>query len=389
MKQNIFAGIWKNKNKWWLAAGLFVLLGTLLSGGEQDVTKQPETSRQEVLQQNAATALEVHFIDVGQGDATLIKSDGHYMLIDAGDNSHGTAVQLYLRKQGVEKLDYLVLTHTDADHIGGADVVVTKFDVDNIFLSDFEKDNSTYEDLVNAIDYRGMRYSTPSVGEEFTFGDASFTILAPGREYEDANNGSLALLLRNGENTFVFTGDCEEEAEKDILATGIAIDCDVYKAGHHGSKVSSGQDFLEAMSPTYVVISCEAGNAYGHPHAATLNKLRDMGIQVFRTDEQGSVIAYSDGKDITWNCMPSRSWLAGEPMQSGQSSGDAQVNQTKVPGTEMQFATTYICNQNTLKFHYPTCPSVDDMAESNKLPVTWSREEVVAGGYVPCGRCKP
>lgn len=256
--------------------------------------------------------LEVHFIDIGQGDATLIKADGHYMLIDAGDNSQGSNVQMYLENQGVDKLDYLILTHTDADHIGGADVIVTKFDIDNIFIGDYKKNNKTYEELMNAIEYRYMTYSTPEVGSVYELGNAEFTILAPNDVYKDANNTSIALILKNGENTFMFTGDCETEAEEDIIANGINLDVDVYHAGHHGSSTSSSKAFLDAMTPEYTVISCAEDNKYGHPHAETLNNLRAMGVKVFRTDEQGSVVAYSDGTKITWNCAPTESWKSGE-----------------------------------------------------------------------------
>lgn len=263
----------------------------------------------------AVADMEVHFIDVGQGDATLIKADDKYMLIDAGDNSKGTTVQSYLKKQGVDKLDYLILTHTDADHIGGADVIITKFEVDTLFIGDFKKDNSTYEELMDAIEYKRLKYSTPAVGNEYRLGNAIFTIVAPNTTYDDPNNSSIALLFKNGENTFLFTGDCEEESETDILANGIDIDCDVYKVGHHGSRTASGKDFLKAISPEYGIISCAEENSYGHPHAEVLNNLRNMSVKVFRTDEQGSVVAYSNGTEITWNSEPSDTWKAGEPKE--------------------------------------------------------------------------
>ena len=267
---------------------------------------------------STSSGMEVHFIDVGQGDATLIKADGHAMLIDSGENDKGTAVQLYLKKQGVERLDYLVLTHTDSDHIGGADVIISKFDIGQIFLSDFKKDNKTYRELMDSMKSRNMTFSTPEVGTEYELGNAVFTIIAPNDTYDDPNNSSMALILDYGENSFLFSGDCEEEAERDILENGMNLDVDVYQAGHHGSRSSSTEAFLDAMSPEYTVISCEEKNSYGHPHAQTLNNLRARRIKVFRTDEQGSIVAYSDGAHITWNCSPSESWQAGEPTGSGR-----------------------------------------------------------------------
>lgn len=261
---------------------------------------------------NDSGRMEVHFIDVGQGDATLVTCDDKAMLIDAGDNSMGTTVQLYLQKQGIEKIDYLILTHPDADHIGGADVIVTKFEIANVFMSDFTKDNKTYDDLIRALKNKNYKWSTPSVGNTYRLGSAEFTILAPNTLYDDPNNSSIALLLRNGEDSFLFTGDAEEEAEYDMLANGLNMSCDVFKAGHHGSSTSNSEDFLISASPEYVVVSCGEDNSYGHPHAEPLNVFRSMGIQLFRTDEQGTIIATSDGTGITWNCAPSDSWQVGE-----------------------------------------------------------------------------
>lgn len=262
--------------------------------------------------------MEVHFIDVGQGDCTLVKCGDKAMLIDAGDDSQGTAIQNYLQKQGVKKLDYLILTHPDADHIGGAPVIITKFEIGKVFISNFEKDNNTYRKLIQALDEKRLSYSTPKVGDSYTLESAQFTILAPNGTYQSPNNASIALLLKNGSNSFLFSGDAEEEAEADILKNGISLSADVYQVGHHGSKTSSSQAFIEAIKPTWAVISCAEGNSYGHPHAQTLNTLRSMGIKVFRTDEQGSIVATSDGKEITWNCAPSESWKAGETVDRGK-----------------------------------------------------------------------
>lgn len=284
------------------ATRFFGGLGISPAGGNSDTPSGEKGS-----------GLEVHFIDVGQGDATLIKADGHAMLIDSGENDKGTAVQLYLKKQGVDQLDYLVLTHTDSDHIGGADVIISKFDIGQIFLSDFKKDNKTYRDLRNSMKYKNMTFSTPEVGAEYELGDAVITFLAPNDTYEDPNNSSIALILDYGDNSFLFSGDCEKEAERDILKNDLNLDVDVYQVGHHGSKSSSTEEFLDAMSPEYAVISCAEESGYGHPHAKTMNNLRARGIKVFRTDEQGSIVAYSDGERIKWNCSPSESWKAGEP----------------------------------------------------------------------------
>ena len=293
---------------------LTVVKDTSNTLGFQMAETEADTQKEEKIE-NAFSKMQVHFIDVGQGDATLITCDDEAMLIDAGDNAKGTTVQLYLKKQGIQKLKYLILTHPDADHIGGADVIVTKFDIENVFMSDYTKDNKTYDELISALNNKSLKWTTPNIGNTYSLGSAEFTIIAPNTSYSDPNNSSIGLVLKNGENTFLFTGDAEEEAEYDILANGLDINCDVYKAGHHGSKTASTEELLEAATPEYVVISCEEGNSYGHPHAGPMNSFRSMGMKLFRTDEQGSIVATSNGTEITWNCAPSDSWQAGERTQ--------------------------------------------------------------------------
>ena len=360
--------------------------------------------------------LEVHYIDVGQGSATLLKSRRHAMLIDTGDSDQGTKIQLYLTKQGVENLDYLVLTHPDADHIGGAPVIITKFGIGQLFLSNYEKDNKTTQKVRDAMQYKGLTASDCQVGDTFALGNASFTILGPAKEYADSNNASIVIMVQNGNNRFLFTGDCEAEAEADLIASGADLSADVYLAGHHGSDTASSQAFMDAVSPMYAVISCGEGNSYGHPHAEVLNRFRSMGIQVFRTDEQGSVVAESDGTGITWNCAPSESWQTGERTKNAQNAVTDQAyaqepemqqstdengaatqqsdavtlpaqEQKPVVADETPQAGNYIGNRNNGKLHKASCSYLPD--PQNQVPFT-TREEAVEAGYDdPCKRCNP
>ncbi len=376
--------------------------------------------------------LEIHFIDVGQGDCTLLLCGGEAMLIDAGDNSQGTKIQSYLQKRNVETLKYVVCTHPDEDHIGGMDVILYKFDCETILMTDEEKDTNTYRDVVDTMENRGYQRTLPEVGQQYSLGDAVFTILGPSELSSDSNNNSIALLLVHGDNRFLFTGDAEAEEEEEMVDSGIPLDADVYKAGHHGSRTSSSEQLLEAVSPAYVVISCGEGNSYGHPHAETMNHLRAMGAQVFRTDEQGSIVLSSDGSEIRWNCSPSDTWQAGEPTgSSGErppESEPGQSGKTRPEDADGSFGTeqserqqsgesgsvsagmtsgmtsavteapeetsapgefSYICNTNTKKFHYPDCSSVKQMKDKNKLPVNATRDELINQGYDPCKKCKP
>lgn len=252
------------------------------------------------------SVMEVHYIDVGQGDCTLITCGGDAMLIDAGDNTKGTAVQKYLNEQGVSKLKYLVCTHHDADHIGGADVVITKFECETVFMTTEDTDTKTYRDVLAAMDYKRYSPTLPKVGERYTLGSAEFTIIAPAQLYDESNNNSISLILQHGENRFMFTGDSEYEAELAIAAAGIDIsEITVYKAGHHGSYTSSSEMLLDIMNPRFAVISCGRENEYGHPHDATLTRLSMRGIDVFRTDEEGTIVAVSDGTIVSFNVPPS------------------------------------------------------------------------------------
>lgn len=296
---------------------VLIALILLLAGCEFPETdiawNNQEKTENEANSVQLTDTLTVHFLDVGQGDCTLITCGDHAMLIDAGDNSKGTTVEQYIKKQNITRLDYVIGTHPDADHIGGLDVAIYKFDCGTIILPDFEKSTATYRDVIDTINNKGYKITRPVVGETYALGDAQFTIISPvSDDYGDnANNYSVGIRLTYGNTSFLFAGDAEEEAEEDMLESGEELSADVYKASHHGSKTSNTEEFLNAVNPEYAVISCGENNSYGHPHAQTLNTFRSMGIKVFRTDEQGAIIIKSDGKELTFNCSPSESWKAG------------------------------------------------------------------------------
>ena len=334
--------------------------------------------------------LEVHFIDVGQGDSTLLICDGEAMLIDAGNNDQGTKIQNYLTKQGVKKLKYMIGTHPDADHIGGMDVVLYKFDCDTILMPSEAKDTATYRDVIDTMKNKGYQNTLPQVGKEYTLGEAVFTILSPGKEYDNSNDNSIAIRVLYGKKSFLFTGDGEEEAEEDMLRSGLVLKADVYKAGHHGSRTASSEKFMKTVSPKYAVISCKEGNSYRHPHAATMNTFRAMGIDVFRTDEQGTIVAKCDKETITFNASPSDTWKAGEPTGTGKKQNHIKnEKQENLQGKEEKRNSSYICNTNTMKFHLESCQSVQNMKKENKQEVFTNREELINQGYKPCGTCNP
>lgn len=349
--------------------------------------------------------MEVHYIDVGEADSALVICGDEAMLIDAGNPDQGSEIRLYLKQQGVEKLKYLLLTHSDRDHIGGAASIVSNMDIDNLFMCRYEKDNDVYLNLINEIDYKSMKWSTPEVGSKYELGDAIITIVAPNREYDNPNDSSIAFVIRHGEDSFIFTGDAEVAAEEDIVNNGLDISADVYYVGHHGSSTSSTQPFLDKVSPTYAVISCAKENDYGHPHVETMNSLMAMEVQLYRTDEQGTIIAYSNGTEITFNVEPTNDWSIGnsehaesastqvkkawaEATRAVQPKSTENVEETEAVEPQKE-EITYVLNTNSMKFHKPECDSVKDMKEKNRKDVSLSREEVIELGYEPCKRCNP
>ena len=336
------------------------------------------------ISQNSSN-MEVHFIDVGQGDSTLIKVGDHAMLIDAGDNSEGTAVQSYLESQNVKKLDYAIGTHPDADHIGGLDVIVYKFDCKKVFMPDITSDTKTYDDVVQALKSRNQKAQTPKLDKTYSLGDATFTVIAPVKDYgEDTNNWSIGILLQYGDNRFLFTGDAAKQAEEDMIDAGEDLSADVYKASHHGSKTGSSDDFLDKVNPTYAVISCGEGNKYGHPSAQTLNNFRSRGIKTFRTDNQGTIVAYSNGSNITWNASPDTTWTPGEP----KGSSSKKTTESTVKSTS-KTKVSYVINEDTGKFHLSSCRFVKQMNEENKVISSKSKVTLIKEGYEACKVCKP
>ena len=299
----------KNQAKRFLLAVIALVLAAVYPVQEQ-LTK--ETGGTAV---SDGSTLEVHYLDIGQGDCTLIRQGDHAMLIDAGNNSKGTKVQDYLENQGIDHLDYVIGTHPDADHIGGLDVIIYKFDCGKVMMPDYSKDTQTYDDVIQAAKSKDYQIAHPKAGEEYTLGEAEVTVVCPVKDNygSNANDYSIGVRVQVGENSFLFTGDAEEHSEEDMVSSGENLKADVYKAAHHGSRTANTEDFLKAVDPQYVVISCGEGNTYGHPHAEVLNRFREMGIQIFRTDDQGTIVAVSDGQTIAFNASPSDNWIPGEP----------------------------------------------------------------------------
>jgi len=246
-----------------------------------------------------AGSAEFHFIDVGQGDAALIRAEGANILIDGGDISAQNTLIEYLNAEGIKKLDLMVGTHPHSDHIGGLVPVVRQLEIDQIIMPRADHTSAVYQELLTSIQEKGLKITSPASGEAIQIGPLEILALGPVRDnYGDLNNMSVILKISFGDISFLFTGDGEKDAEADILGTGLNVNAQVLKVGHHGSVSSTSYDFLEAVNPDIAVISCKLDNEYGHPHQEVLDRLKAAGITVYRTDLMGDIILVTDGKSI-------------------------------------------------------------------------------------------
>lgn len=263
---------------------------------------------------------ELHYINVGQGDSTLIMAEGKAILIDTGERDGDNVLINYLNSLGITELEYFIITHFDSDHFGEAQEVLESFTVNNLIIPDQVKTTRMYENFMIAVEERpeinvAVVSDNDDIGDMITVdscidingiinvGELEIKILAPVRDsYSGSNDYSIIMMVRWGNNKFLITGDAEEDAEEAALDyhQSSAFACDVYKAGHHGSSTSSSQELLDCTGADYVIVSCGLDNEYGHPHIEAMERFDAMGAAVYRTDLQGTIVAVTDGENITF-----------------------------------------------------------------------------------------
>lgn len=333
----------------------------------------PATNRNEAPEQNPGETeptvfatedetLQVHFLDVGQADCALLYTQGHAMLIDAGNVEDSSLIVSYLLDLGIQELDCVVATHAHEDHAGGMAGILAVFPVETVYVTTTTYASQCYDDFMHYVDQQRLEPRIPSPGDTYALGDATVTFLGPIKSYAETNDTSLVCRVDYGDRSFLFTGDMELEAEGDLLEAGANLQADVLKLGHHGSSTSTGPEFFARVNPDWGIISCGAGNTYGHPNQETLDLLAATQTPYYRTDEVGTVIATTDGETIVFTTDTGADATQGqEPSQEG-----------------------YIGNKNSLVFHLPTCTGLP--AEKNQVALE-SWEQAVEAGYTPCSRC--
>jgi competence protein ComEC len=250
---------------------------------------------------DAAGELEVHYLDVGQADATLLLHDEVAILIDAGHWQSSDVVPL-LQSRGVDALDLVIVTHPHADHIGQFDRVMDAFPVDEVWWSGSVTTSQTFERAVTALERSDAAYEEPRVGDRATLGPLSIDVVNPpsGVGRSDLHDAAVGLRVTFGEVRFLFTGDAESATEARMTSTSAAtIAADVLQLGHHGSRTSTTAPFLSAVDPAVAIYSAGASNQYGHPHGSVIERLLAADIEVYGTDVHGSIMVTTDG--ATWS----------------------------------------------------------------------------------------
>lgn len=239
--------------------------------------------------------LQVIFLDVGQGDSILIQKGSRQILIDGGPSGKVEMAKLgkYLPYFDRE-IELVIATHPDKDHIAGLIEAARNYKIDKVLTTAAEKDTQTFKEWKDVLAYNKIETLEVWRGTEIKFEDADMKIMSPpekvAADVGDSNNSSIVARLDYGNNSFLFTGDIESPAEKEILESGENVDVGILKVAHHGSKYSSSEAFLDAASPEEAVISVSATNSYGHPTKEVLEALEKRNIEIFRTDEDRDII---------------------------------------------------------------------------------------------------
>lgn len=256
----------------------------------QNITiKTGETINNSFISENYKN-LKVYFFDVGQADSILVINEDKTMLIDAGNNDDGDLLVKNLKKLNVSKIDYLIGTHPHEDHIGGLDNIIKNFVIGKIYMPKVQTNTKTFEDVLDAVSDKGLKITTPKVGDLFNVGNAECKVLAVGNDANNLNSTSIVIKMDFDGLSYAFMGDAEEDVESLILNENRIGKINILKVGHHGSSTSSSKKFINKIAPELSIISVGKDNSYNHPHEATLKRLENIQSKIYRTDEAGNIM---------------------------------------------------------------------------------------------------
>lgn len=367
---------------------------------EQQAEQEPEIEAPAEPELGDMTAT---FIDVGQGDSTLVTlPDGKVMLIDAGEASASQNVLDALEAADVDDIDYLVATHPHADHIGGMEAVLDTYDVDEVWMPDAPDTTETYEGFLDAVDAEGCPVEKAVAGEEIVGEDAGYTVdvLAPSDDVdsEDMNDYSAIVKVTYGDTALLFTGDASAQEIVDANPGHV----DVLKAAHHGSETGTNAEVMTETTPEFVVMSYAEGNSYGHPDQSTLDAVSAAGATAYSTAANGNVTATSDGEQVSVETEKNGTIVAGvsaeeraqqeaeaqaqaeaEAQAQAEAEAEAQAQQQQQQAEPQE--DMVVITQSGKKYHRPGCRTLS----RSKNTSTVTRSEAEAMGLGPCGVCNP
>lgn len=299
---------------------LVIIVETVITSDEQQEPEQPNISNSQTQEQPTEVTgeLNLHMIDVGQADSFLFVKGDEVALVDCGTRSTGKDAVEYIKSLGITRIDYVFGTHPHDDHMGGMYDIITNFEIGKIIIPQVKEGQVTanwYIKLMKQIVERNYEVEYSKTGNEYSLGDAKIQIVWQSElEQDNVNNYSNIIKVCFGDMDVLMTGDAETEIEEEVLRSGVQIDAEILKVGHHGSDTSSSDIFLDDVNPDYGLISCKVGNKYEHPTKDTIEKLQQREVEVYRTDECGTVIATITPSGVTFNCEPG-DYLSGSELE--------------------------------------------------------------------------
>ena len=299
---------------------LAIIVESVITSDEQQVPEQPNISNSQTQEQPTEVTgeLKLHMIDVGQADCFLFVKGDKVALVDCGTRSTGKDAVEYIKSLGITRLDYVFGTHPHDDHMGGMYDIITNFEVGKIIIPQVKEGQVTtnwYIKLMKQIVDGNYEVEYSKTGNEYFLGDAKIQIVWQSElEQDNVNNYSDIIKVSFGDMDVLMTGDAETEIEEEVLRSGVQIDAEILKVGHHGSDTSSSDEFLDEIDPDYGLISCKVGNKYEHPTKNTMEKLQQREVEVYRTDECGTVIATITPTGVTFNWQPG-DYLSGPELE--------------------------------------------------------------------------
>ena len=324
--------------------------------------------------------MRVHFIDVGQADSAFIElGNGQTMLIDAGRSGNASTIVNYIKALQYETIDYVVASHPHDDHIGGMATVLDSFNIGKMYMPKQAHTITAFTNMLDVIDNKNIELYTAKAGTSIlSSGIINIDVLAPFADSDsNLNNVSAVVRITYGKTVMLFTGDAEHVIENQLLNSG--IDADVLKVGHHGAGSASSSSFIKAVSPEVAVISVGEGNSYGHPHADTLAILNEVGANIYRTDEQGTIVVTADqNKKITVDKKASTVKENAPPVVI-QTPSDKVQDEPLVSDNQSQVVYR---TRTGKKYHRAGCSYL-----KSKIETTVS--EAQSMGLGPCSRCNP